>query len=51
MSREELEKELKAIQEKLDDNMFLVVEKECIEIYRKEEFVPTPMPNNLTGAV
>lgn len=44
MSREELEKELKEIQNKMDDGTFLVVEKNCVEIYKTGEFLPTPVP-------
>lgn len=43
MKREELEKELKEIQDKLPEGTFLVVEKECVEIYHTSEFLPTPV--------
>ena len=46
MNRTELEQALKEIQSKLDDDTFLVVEKECVEIYTKSGgFIPTPCVN------
>ena len=46
MDREELEKELKEVQNKLDEDTFLVVEKECVEIYKKSAgYFATPVSN------
>lgn len=46
MNREELERLLKEVQSKLDDNTFLIVEKECVEVYSKDEgYLPTPVIN------
>jgi len=46
MDLKELEKELKEIQSKLPEGTFLVVEKECVEAYHTDEFLPTPTPAN-----
>lgn len=43
----ENEKELFEALCRVDDGHFIIVENGCVEIYSKDEFVPTPMPNNL----
>lgn len=47
MNRAELEQALKEVQSKLPEGTFLVVEKECVEVYHTNEFLPTPVPNNI----
>ena len=46
MNLEELKQALMEVQSKLDDDTFLVVEKECVEVYTKSGgFIPTPCVN------
>ena len=39
-------KELFELLAQVDENHFAVVENECVEIYSKDEFLPTPTPIN-----
>ena len=35
---------------KVDRDHFIIVEEDCIEVYRKEEFFPTPAPVEILKA-
>ena len=50
MSKIELGEALKEVQSKLPDGCFVVIEKECVEFYSTDEFLPTPLPANLSVA-
>lgn len=34
---------------KVDRDHFIIVEEDCVEVYRREEFWPTPEPVKNTG--
>ena len=45
----ENEKELFEALCKVDDGNFIIVENGCVEVYSRDDFVPTPMSNNLAS--
>ena len=45
----ENEKELFEALCKVDDGHFIIVENGCVEVYSRDNFVPTPMSNNLAS--
>lgn len=34
----------------VDENHFIIVENGCVEVYSKEDFLPTPTPTNAREA-